>query len=126
VRKGLTLGLFFFSSRSVFSGGFGRGFFRSSFSGRSLFGGDFSSGLFSRRRVLGGFGGGGGFFLGAGGGFSSFHLGGGFGLGAVGFALGALGGAFLGLLARSALVRVVGLGPLDLAGQHFVLRLADE
>src|SRR5690606_30777309 len=44
----------------------------------------------------------------------------------VGFALGALGGAFLGLLARSALVRVVRLGPLDLADQNFVLRLADE
>src|SRR5690606_9859153 len=98
-----------FSSRSLFSGGFG---------GRGFLGGGFR---FRSRRVLGGLGGGLGFFLGASGGFGGVSLGGGFGLGAVGLALGALGGAFLGLLARLRLVRVVRLGPLDLVGQGFVL-----
>ena len=46
----------------------------------------------------------------------------GFGLGAVGFALGALGGAFLGLFARLALVRVVALRPRPLGRQGLVLR----
>src|SRR5450830_189231 len=109
--KGLAFGLFLgrFSSRGFLGGGV---------SGRSLFGRRF----FSSGSVLGGFGGGGGLFLGAGGGFSGLDLGGGFGFQAVGFALGALGGALLRLLARSALVRVVRLRPLDLLAQGLVLR----
>src|SRR6478672_1913131 len=102
----------------LFLGRFGGLGFFSSGSGRSLFRGGFGLGS---RSVLGGFGGGLGFFLGADGGFSGFHLGCSFCFRTVGFALGALGGAFLGLLARLRLVRVVALRPLDLAGQGFVL-----
>jgi hypothetical protein len=85
-----------FSGRSLFSGGFGRGFFGDDFRFRSRSGGG------------GGFGGGGG------GGFSGglgVFLGLGFGGGAVFVALGAFGVAFLGLLARGALLRVVAVGP---------------
>src|SRR5690606_2716338 len=82
------------------------------FSSRGFFGrGGFNRSFFHRRSSAGGFGGGGG-----------FSLGGGFGFQAVGFALGALGGAFLGLLARLGLLRVVALGPLDLGAQGLVLR----
>src|SRR3989344_1640740 len=101
--KALGFGLFFgcfFSSRSFFGGGFGGGLF-------------FSRGFFDSRSSRGG----GGFFLGAGGGFSGLDLGGGFGFQAVGFALGAFGGALLRLLAGLGLVRGVGLGPLHLGAE---------
>src|SRR5690606_34236573 len=59
---------------------------------------------------------------GGGGGLSGLGLGGGFGFQAVGFALGALGGAFLGLLARLGLLGGAALDPPDLPAQGLVLR----
>src|SRR6202012_4017513 len=88
---GFGLGDRFFGRGGFLDRGFGGGFF-----GRSLL----ADGLFfNGRRVGGGFGQGGG---------------------AGGFALGLLGGAFFGLLARLALVRVVAVRPFGqaLGGQE--------